>query len=49
MGKPSAKQIVTWVDGGKFKETTFSWDEVCQLCTTRPLMAPSPNPNPNPF
>ena len=31
VGKPPpAKKgrIVTWVDGGKFKETTFSWDEV---------------------
>ena len=32
MGKPPAAQgkIVTWVDGGKYKETNFSWDEVCQ-------------------
>ena len=33
MGKPPAKagRIVTWVEGGKFKETTFSWDEVRRL------------------
>jgi hypothetical protein len=33
VGKPPAKagRILTWVEGGKFKETTFSWDEVCRL------------------
>ena len=32
VGKPPAQgKIVTWLDGGKYKETNFSWDEVHAL------------------